>query len=66
VSSGFCIGVQYRIFYCFSTIFRVLASGLLSAKFPLAQTSSYVTAPDRSKVVLQIRDMCSASSSIVQ
>ena len=34
--------------------------------FLLAQTSSYVTAPDQSKVVLQIRDMCRASSSILQ
>jgi len=34
VISGFCIAVQYRIFYCFSTIFWVLASGLPSSKFP--------------------------------
>jgi len=33
VISGFCIAVQYRVCYCFSTIFWVLASGLLSAKF---------------------------------
>ena len=33
VISGFCITVQYRICYCFLTIFWVLASGLLSAKF---------------------------------
>jgi len=33
VISGFYIGFQYRIFYCFSTIFWVLASGLPSAKF---------------------------------
>jgi len=44
----------------------VLANGLPSAKFPLAQTSSYVTAPDQNKIVLQIRDMCTASSSILQ
>jgi len=37
---GFCIAVQYRVCYCFSTIFWVLASGLPSAKFP----PSYVTA----------------------
>ena len=30
---GFCIAVQYRVYYCFSTIFWVLASGLPSAKF---------------------------------
>ena len=63
---GFCIAVKYRICYCFSTIFWVLASGFPSAKFPLAQTSSYVTAPDQSKVVLQIRVMCRASSNILQ
>jgi len=63
---GFCLAVQYRICYCFSTIFSVLASGLPSASFPLAQTSSYLTAPDQSKVVLQIRAMCRASSSILQ
>ena len=34
VISGFCIAVQYRICYCFSSIFWVLASGLPSAKFP--------------------------------
>ena len=34
VISGFCIAVQYRICYCFSTIFWVLASRLPSAKFP--------------------------------
>ena len=33
VISGFCIAVQYRVCYCFSTIFWVLASGLPSAKF---------------------------------
>jgi len=63
---GFCIAVQYKIYYCFSTITWVLASGLPSAKFPLAQTSSYVTAPDQSKVALHIRDMYRASSSILQ
>ena len=31
---GFCIAVEYRVRYCFSTIFWVLASGLPSAKFP--------------------------------
>jgi len=31
---------KYRIYYYFSTIFWVLASGLPSAKFPLAQTSA--------------------------
>ena len=31
---GFCIAVKYRICYCFSTIFWVLACGLPSAKFP--------------------------------
>ena len=31
---GFFIAVQYRICYCFSTIFWVLAGGLPSAKFP--------------------------------
>jgi len=30
---GFCIAVQYRVYYCFSTIFWVLASGFSSAKF---------------------------------
>ena len=30
---GFCMAVQYRAYYCFSTIFWVLASGLPSAKF---------------------------------
>ena len=34
VISGFCIAVQYRICYWFSTILWVLASGLPSAKFP--------------------------------
>ena len=34
VISGFCIAVQYWIFYCFSTIFWVVAGGLPSAKFP--------------------------------
>ena len=33
VISGFCIAVQYRVCYCFLTIFWVLASGLPSAKF---------------------------------
>jgi len=33
VISGFCIAVQYRVCYCFSTIFWVMASGLTSAKF---------------------------------
>jgi len=33
VISGFCIAVHYRVYYCFSTIFWVLASGLPSAKF---------------------------------
>ena len=32
--SGFCIAVQYRVCFCFSTIFWLLASGLPSAKFP--------------------------------
>jgi len=51
-----------------SAVFRVLASGLTSAKFPtLAQISSYPTAPDQSfKVVLQIKAMCRDSSSIQQ
>jgi len=62
----FCIAIQYRICYCFSTIFWVLASGLPSAKFPMAQTSSYITASDQSKGALQIRAMCRASSSILQ
>ena len=66
VISGFCIAVQYRVCYCFSTIFWVLASGLPSAKFTMAQTSSYVTAPDQSKVALQIRAMYRPSSSILQ
>ena len=66
VISGFCIAVQYQICYCFSTIFWVLASGLTSAKFPLARTSSYVIACDHSKVVLQISAMCRVSSSILQ
>ena len=35
----------------------MLSSGLPAAKFPMAQTSSYVTAPDQSKAVLQIRAM---------
>jgi len=62
VISGFCIAVQYQVCYRFSTIFWVLASGLPSAKFPL----SYVTAPDQSKVELQIRAIRRASSSILQ
>ena len=33
VISGCCIYSQYRICYCFSNIFWVLASGLSSAKF---------------------------------
>ena len=33
VISGFCIAIQYRICYCLSTIFWVIASGLPSAKF---------------------------------
>ena len=35
-------------------------------RFPMAQTSSYITAPDQSKVVLQIRAMLRASSNILQ
>jgi len=62
VISGFCIAVQYRVCYRFTTIFWVLASGLPSAKF----LPSYVTAPDQSKVELQIRTMHRASSSILQ
>ena len=62
VISGFCIAIQYRVCYCFSTIFWVLASGLPSAKFP----PSYVTAHDQSKVELQIRAMRRASSNILQ
>ena len=31
--SGFCIAVQYRVYYCFSIIFWVLASGHPSPKF---------------------------------
>jgi len=34
--------------------------------FTMAQSSSHVTAPDQSKVVLQIRAVCKASSSILQ
>ena len=34
VISGFCIAVQYRVCYCFSIIFWVLASGHPSPKFP--------------------------------
>ena len=64
VISGFCIPVQYRICYCFSTTVWVLGS--LQLSFSLAQTSSYVTAPEESKVLLQIRAMCKASSSILQ
>jgi len=30
---GFCIAVQYLVYYCFLTIFWVLASGLPSTKF---------------------------------
>jgi len=30
---GFCIAVQYRVCYCVSTIFWVLATGVPSAKF---------------------------------
>ena len=56
----------FRICYCFSTIFWVLASEFPSVKYPLAQTSSYVTAPDQTKVELQIRAMCRATSSILQ
>ena len=37
----------------------------LQQSFPLSQTSSYVTAYDPSKVVLQIRSMCRASSGIL-
>jgi len=44
VISGFCIAVQYRICYCFSTIFWVLASEPPQLSSPLAQTSSYVVA----------------------
>ena len=74
VISGFSIAVQYRVYYRFSTIFWVLASGHPSAKFP----PSYVTAPDQSKVCkpwsrpaeaskqLQIRAMRRASSSVLQ
>jgi len=64
VTSGFCTAVQYWICYSFSTIFWVLTSGLHSAKFPtglnlwLRQCTC--------KVVLQIRAMCRASSSILQ
>ena len=45
VISGFRIAVQYRICYCFSTIFWVLASGLPSAKF---LPGSNLTASDQS------------------
>ena len=38
----------------------------LELSFPMAQTSSYVTAPDQSKVLLQIGVMRRASSSILQ
>jgi len=31
----------------------------------MAQTFSYVTAPDQSKIVLQIRAMCRASSGVL-
>jgi len=62
VISGFCIAVQYRVCYRFLTIFWVVASGHHSPKFP----PSYVTAPDQSKVELQIRAMRRASSSILQ
>ena len=34
VISGFCIAVQYRICYCFLSIFWVLAGGIPSAEFP--------------------------------
>jgi len=44
----------------------VLAGGLPSAEFPMAQTSSNVAAPDQSKLVLQTRAVCRASSSILQ
>jgi len=45
VISGFRIAVQYRICHCFSTIFWVLASGLLSAKL---LPGSNLTASDQS------------------
>jgi len=66
VISGLCIAVQYRVCYCFSTIFWVWPVGSLQLSFSMAQTSSYVTAPDQSKVVLQVRAMCRASSNILQ
>ena len=61
-----CRAVQYQICYCFWTIFWVLSVGSLQLSFLLAQTSSYVTAPDQSKVVLEIRAMRRASSNILQ
>jgi len=42
--------IAYRICYCFSTIFWVLASGSFQLIFPMAQTSSYGTAPDQSRL----------------
>jgi len=50
----------------FLNYFLSVTQWIPSAKFPLAQTSSYVTAPDQSKVVLHIRAVCRASSSILQ
>ena len=63
VISGFCIVVQYRIWYCFFTIFWVLASGLPSVKFPLLKPYCIWS---KLKVVLQIRATCRATSSILQ
>ena len=62
---GFCIAVKYRICYCFSTIFWVLADVFPSAKFPPGSNLYLRHWPDQSKVVLQIRAVCSAISSIL-
>jgi len=64
VISCFCIAVQYQICYCFSTIFWVLASALPSAKFH-SGSNLWLRHCTWSKVVLQIRAMCRASSSIL-
>jgi len=66
VISGFCIAVQYRVCYVSQLFSECWPVGSLQLSFSLAQTSSYITAPDQSKVVLQIRAMCRTSSIILQ
>jgi len=62
VISGFCNSRSIPDLLLFLNYFLSVSLWLPSAKFP----HSYVSAPDQSKVVLQIRAMCRAISSILQ